>query len=113
MITTILLFFTEQGGITKNILGFIGDPVIVMLIAILVATFTLGINMGKSMKSIMGIYGEATKDVALILLIISGAGILKQVLLDSGVSGQIAGALQQINIQPLVLGWLIAAVLRL
>lgn len=113
MVTTILLFFTEQGGTTKNILTFLGDPVIVMLIAILVATFTLGINMGKSMKSITAIYSEATKDVALILLIISGAGILKQVLLDSGVSDQIAGALQTWNMPPLILGWLIAAVLRL
>src|SRR5687768_6109799 len=41
MITTILLFFTTQDGTTKNVLTFIGDPVIVMLIAILVATFTL------------------------------------------------------------------------
>ena len=113
MITTILLFFTGQGSIAKKILGFLGDPIIVMLIAILVATFTLGINMGKSMKSIMTIYSEATKDVALILLIISGAGILKQVLLDSGVSDQIAGALQTWKMPPLILGWLIAAVLRL
>ncbi len=113
MTTTILLFIYKEEGTTKNILSFLGDPVVVMLAAVAVATFTLGINMGKSMKSIMSIYGDATKDVALILLIISGAGILKQVLLDSGVSGQIAGALQQINIQPLILGWLIAAVLRL
>lgn len=113
MITTVLLFSTEQAGTSKNILVFLSDPVIVMLIAVVFATYSLGINMGKSMKSIMNIYGEATKDVALILLIISGAGILKQVLLDSGVSGQIAGALQTWNMPPLILGWLIAAVLRL
>jgi Gnt-I system high-affinity gluconate transporter len=113
MITTILIFSTEQTGTSKNILVFLSDPVIVMLIAVAFATYSLGINMGKSMKSIMNIYGDATKDVALILLIISGAGILKQVLLDSGVSGQIAGALQTWNMPPLILGWLIAAVLRL
>lgn len=113
MVTTTLLFIYKEEGTAKNVLTFIGDPVVVMLAAVSVATFSLGIFMGKTMKSIMSIYGEATKDVALILLIISGAGILKQVLLDSGVSGQIAAALQQINIQPLILGWLIAAVLRL
>jgi Gnt-I system high-affinity gluconate transporter len=113
MITTILLFVYKEESTTKNIITFIGDPVVVMLAAVGVATFSLGINMGKSMKHVMGVYAEATKDVALILLIISGAGILKQVLLDSGVSGQIASALQQINMQPLILGWLIAAVLRL
>ena len=113
MITTTLLFVYKEDGTVKNVLTFIADPVVVMLAAVSVATFSLGINMGRTMKSIMSIYGDATKDVALILLIISGAGILKQVLLDSGVSGQIAAALQQINIQPLILGWLIAAVLRL
>lgn len=113
MITTTLLFFYTEEGIAKNVISFIGDPVVVMLAAVAVATFSLGINMGKSMKSVMSIYGEATKDVALILLIISGAGIFKQVLLDSGVSEQIAGALQTFNVHPLVLGWLIAAALRL
>jgi Gnt-I system high-affinity gluconate transporter len=113
MITTTLLFFYTGDGIAKNVITFIGDPVIVMLAAVGVATFTLGTGMGKSMKSVMSIYAEATKDVALILLIISGAGIFKQVLLDSGVSEQIAGALQTFNVHPLILGWLIAAVLRL
>lgn len=113
MITTILLYATKQGPVAQNILGFLGDPVIVMLLAVSVATFTLGTGMGKSMKKVMSIYGEATKDVALILLIISGAGILKQVLLDSGVSDQIASALQTWDMPPLILGWLIAAVLRL
>jgi Gnt-I system high-affinity gluconate transporter len=113
MITTTLLFFYTEDGVAKNVITFIGDPVIVMLAAVGVATFTLGIGMGRNMKSIMGIYAEATKDVALILLIISGAGIFKQVLLDSGVSEQIAGALQTFNVHPLILGWLIAAVLRL
>ena len=112
-ITTSLLFIYKEDSIEKNVITFIGDPVIVMLAAVGIATFTLGINMGKSMKSVMKVYAEATKDVALILLIISGAGIFKQVLLDSGVSGQIAGALQAFNVHPLILGWLIAAALRL
>jgi Gnt-I system high-affinity gluconate transporter len=112
-ITTSLLFIYKEDSIEKNVITFIGDPVIVMLAAVGIATFTLGINMGKSMKSVMKVYAEATKDVALILLIISGAGIFKQVLLDSGVSGQIAGALQTFNVHPLILGWLIAAALRL
>lgn len=113
MITTTLLFFYTEDSVAKNVVTFIGDPVIVMLAAVGVATFTLGIGLGRNMKSIMSIYADATKDVALILLIISGAGIFKQVLLDSGVSEQIAGALQTFNVHPLILGWLIAAVLRL
>jgi Gnt-I system high-affinity gluconate transporter len=47
------------------------------------------------------------------LLIIGSAGALKQVLIDSGVSQQIAAQLDGINIQPLILAWLIAATIRI
>jgi Gnt-I system high-affinity gluconate transporter len=84
-----------------------------MLLALLTATYTLGIHHGKTIKEVMSIYGEAVKDVAMILLIISGSGALKQVLADSGVSQEIAGVLKGWNIHALVLGWLIAALIRI
>jgi Gnt-I system high-affinity gluconate transporter len=46
------------------------------------------------------------------LLIVAGAGALKQVFTESGVSSQIAAMLQDWTINPLVLGWLIAAIIR-
>jgi Gnt-I system high-affinity gluconate transporter len=64
------------------------------------------------MKKIMRIYEEAVKDVALILLIVAGAGALKEVFSDSGVSREIAAHLQNWPIHPLVLGWLMAAIIR-
>ena len=64
------------------------------------------------MKRVMIIYGEAVKEIAMILLIIAGAGALKQILIDSGVSNQIAGLLQNISLSPLFLGWLTAAIIR-
>ena len=111
-LTTLLPVLIKGGPLTKQFFAFIGDPTIVMTIAVITATFTLGINMGKSMKAIMDIYGEAVKDIAMILLIVAGAGVLKQVFIDSGVSEAIANAVQKIDIHPLVLGWLIAAIIR-
>jgi Gnt-I system high-affinity gluconate transporter len=61
----------------------------------------------------MGVYSDAVKDVTMILLIIGGAGILKQVLVDSGVSNDIAVLLQGLSINPLILGWLIAGIIRI
>lgn len=92
--------------------AFVGSPTIVMLVALITATFTLGIFQGKKMAEVMNIYTEAIKDVALILLIIGGSGALKQVLIDSGVNDQIAMLLKNLAIQPLFLGWLIAAIIR-
>lgn len=101
----------NNSGFNKSI-AFIGDPSIVMLIALLVGTYTLGLKQGKSMSQLGAIYGDAIKDISLILLIIGGSGAFKQVLTDSGVSNQIADGLKALNLQPLLLGWLIAAIIR-
>jgi Gnt-I system high-affinity gluconate transporter len=111
-LTTLLPLVMPLQGNMAAIFSFIAEPSIVMLIALCFATFTLGTGSGMSMHKIMGIYVEAVKDVSIILLIVSGAGALKQVFTESGVSSQIAAMLQDWTINPLVLGWLIAAIIR-
>ncbi|WP_228084867.1 gluconate:H+ symporter [Mucilaginibacter sp. JRF] len=93
-------------------LTLIGDPSVVMLITLGVASYFLGTAQGRSMSELNTIYTDAVKDVALILLIIGGSGAFKQVLTDSGVDKQIGHALQQLPLDPLILGWLIAAIIR-
>jgi Gnt-I system high-affinity gluconate transporter len=44
---------------------------------------------------------------------VAGAGVLKQVFTDSGVSNTIANSIQNWHVHPLVLGWLIAGVIRI
>ncbi len=113
MVTTLLPFMFSLSAGIKQVVSFFADPAIVMLISLAVATYTLGIKRGKSMKEVMSIYAEAVKEIAMILLIIGSAGALKQVLTDSGISDQIAGQLNGFHIQPLILAWLIAAVIRI
>ena len=112
VLTTIIPMVIPLEGSVKDFMHFISEPSIVMLIALCYATFALGVNSKRSMSEVMKIYVEAVKDVAIILLIVAGAGALKQVFTDSGVSAQIAGMLKSWTIHPLVLGWLIAAVIR-
>lgn len=104
---------SNNKGSLQKLVAFIGDPSIVMLIALIVATFTLGIGQRKTMGQLAGIYTDAVKDIALILLIIGGSGAFKQVLTDSGVSDQIGALLRSLPVQPLILGWLIAAIIRI
>lgn len=91
----------------------IGDPSIIMLLSLIICTYTLGLRTGKSMKVIMADYAIAIKDVALILLIIGGAGSLKEVMMVSGVSQTIVECLIKIDIHPYLLAWLIAALIRI
>ncbi|WP_116771184.1 gluconate:H+ symporter [Maribacter litoralis] len=95
-----------------KILVFMGNPAIAMLIAVLVAIYTLGLGRGKSMKDVMDSVGSAITGITMVLLIIAGSGALKQVLIDSGVSEYIGGILEQSSISPLILAWLIATVIR-
>ncbi|HLT82346.1 MAG TPA: gluconate:H+ symporter [Cyclobacteriaceae bacterium] len=111
-LTTLAAPLIPESGTFSNVVRFFSEPDIVMLVSLLFATYTLGIRSGMSMARITSIYGEAVKDISLILLIIAGAGALKQIMVDSGVSTEIAGLLQDLDMDPLVLGWLIAATIR-
>lgn len=112
-ITTVLNFFVSSDSGFKNITQFFSDSSIVMLISLGVATYTLGLRRGLNMKYIMGIYSDAVTDVLMIILIIGGAGALKETFVFSGVSNEIGGALDNLNMHPLILGWLIAGVIRI
>jgi Gnt-I system high-affinity gluconate transporter len=111
-VSTVLPLFDFRDPYIQKMIALFSDPVIVILIALLLATYTLGIAMGLSMQKIMNFYGDAVKDIAVILLIVAGAGALKQVFLDSGVSAAIAEKFKSLPVNPLVLGWLIAAIIR-
>src|SRR5690606_22400436 len=111
-LTTLAAPFVPESGSFANGVRFFSEPDIVMLLALLYATWSLGIRSGMSMERITAIYGEAVKDISLILLIIAGAGALKQIMVDSGVSTEIAGLVRDLDLDPLVLGWLIAATIR-
>jgi Gnt-I system high-affinity gluconate transporter len=99
-------------GPLAPLLVLLAEPAVVMLLSVLVATATLGLARGRSLSQVMEGYGLAIKDIAAILLIIAGAGALKQVLVGSGASKEIAAGLQGTGLPPLVLGWLLAALIR-
>lgn len=113
IITTLLSRLFAGNTETKNFLSFVAEPNVAMSLTILIATYTLGVQQGKKLSHVMAVYSEAVKDIAMILLIIGSAGILKQIFIDSGVGDDIAGEFNRLNLPPLLLAWIITAVLRL
>ena len=91
---------------------FLGNPVMAMLLAVLLAIYTLGIRQGRKMKEVMDTVVEGVVGITMILLVIGGAGALKQILIDSGVSDYIAGLLENSSFSPIILAWLIATAIR-
>jgi Gnt-I system high-affinity gluconate transporter len=94
-------------------IAFIGEPSMVMLISLLAATVILGIAQKTPLKVLMHDYNEAIKDVSVIILIMAGAGTLKQIILDGGVVSDIEAMVNMLDVNPLILGWLIAVIIRL
>ncbi|MFN8355163.1 MAG: gluconate:H+ symporter [Spirosomataceae bacterium] len=104
-------WFSED-SVLYLLLSLISDPYIAMLISLLAAIYFLGLKRGQTMKFTMKQIEDAFKVVAGIMLIIGGAGALKQVLEDGGVSKYIAEQLGGMALSPLILGWGIAAIVR-
>ena len=93
-------------------LALLAEPLVALLLSVAIATHSLGIARGRTTAQVMDSYQVAVKDIAAILLIIGGAGVLKQALVTSGASQEIAASLRGIGLPPLVLGWLLAALIR-
>lgn len=109
---TIFNTILPQKNSFSNVVHIIGDPSIALLISLLVSLYTLGIRQGKSIMQVMGPIGDSVKEVSTILLIIAGAGALKQILLDTGMSSALIEPLKHLSLHPLLLAWGIAAILR-
>lgn len=111
-VASLINVFLPDSSPIKPVITFVGDPVIALLVAVLVAIFTLGLNRGKTMPEVMQVISNSITGIAMILLIIGGGGALKQVLVDSGVGTYIADLGKESNFSPLVLAWSISALLR-
>jgi Gnt-I system high-affinity gluconate transporter len=96
----------------KPLFTLLAEPYIGMLLSVLVAIYALGIRRGQTMKAITKDLEDSIKAVSPILLVIAGAGALKQIFADSGTSQYIGSLLSGLSIPPLLLGWGIAAFIR-
>jgi GntP family gluconate:H+ symporter len=92
---------------------FAGDPVVAMLIAVLVSFYTLGIARGFSRRQILGFCNTSLLDIGGVLLIVGAGGGFSYVLIASGVNEAVKELAEGLLVPPLVLAWLIAAVVRI
>ncbi|HBF76082.1 MAG TPA: gluconate permease, partial [Lactobacillus sp.] len=103
---------TKNPTMLDQIVAFIGDPAIAMLISLLFAMWSMGWARKRATKDIMETVENAVKSIAMLLLVIGGGGAFKQVLIDGGVGNEVAKIFTHSSISPLILGWLVAVVLR-
>ncbi|WP_028775677.1 GntP family permease [Shimazuella kribbensis] len=116
-IATIITLLQKTMGFADNsflaIIRFIGDASISMLISILVAIYTMGLARNIPIKTVMQSCTTAITQIGMMLLIIGGGGAFKQVLIDGGVGDYVAELFKGTTLSPVLLAWIIAAILRI
>jgi GntP family gluconate:H+ symporter len=103
----------DEGGALRTALDAIGTPLFALLVAVVVAMFTLGLSAGFGRAKISAIVAESLPPIASVLLIVGAGGGFKQTLIDAGVGKAITQAANGANMSALLLGWLVAVGIRL
>jgi len=109
---TILRMVMPVDSLPVKVFTVLGDPSIALLLTLGYAVYALVLKRGKKLDACMITMGEAIKDISLILLIIAGAGALKQVLTESGTAAQLTTLMRGMHLHPLLAAWIIAAFIR-
>ncbi|BCF98383.1 gluconate permease [Paraburkholderia sp. PGU19] len=97
----------------NDLLKFIGTSDVALLIAVLVSFWTFGASRGFNREQIQKFCGECLAPIAGITLIVGAGGGFGRVLMDSGISKQIVETATSAHLSPLLLGWFVAALIRL
>lgn len=102
-----------EGTMTAEVVKFLCDPTFALFAALVAGWYLLGIRQGKTMKDIMVSMENSAKSIVMVILIISGGGAFKQVLFDSGIAEYVKEVTMNLNFNPIIMAWTVAALLRL
>ncbi|WDZ94675.1 GntP family permease [Herbaspirillum sp. WKF16] len=105
------LFFAPK-SFANDFLRLIGNSVIALLIATLVSFWTFGKARGFGADQILKFTNECLAPIASITLVVGAGAGFGRILMDGGVSKAIVGIATDAHLSPLLLGWFVAALIR-
>lgn len=112
-VPTVALSLNSLPTYLKDILTIISNPVTALIISLLIAIWKLMTVKHLRISSIAPLLSQSIKTIAVVLLINGAAGGLKQVLVDSKVTDEIVQITSGMNISPILISFLVAAILRI
>jgi gluconate:H+ symporter, GntP family len=103
----------DKSAPLRPALDFIGDPVFALLAAVLLAMVTFGTQVGFSLPVLSKKIGASLLPIVGVMLIVGAGGGFKQALVDGGTGLAIAKIALAAGLSTLVLGWIVAVLIRL
>ena len=113
MLLAALVQSAVADGVIKRWVMFAGSPLMAMLLATLLALYTFGRSCGFDRDRVLRFAEESLPPIASVLLVVGAGGGFGRVLVSAGVDKAIAQVAGGFHMSPLLLGWVIAALLRL
>ena len=116
LLSTFIKFGIEKNivaaGLFTEILVFIGHPFCALIIATLLSII-LCLKRKFSKEAILELSTKALGPAGIIILVTGAGGVLKQILVDSGIGKTLAESIAGSSIPVIVLAWVLAAVVRI
>ncbi|WP_213815717.1 gluconate:H+ symporter [Glaciihabitans sp. dw_435] len=113
IIGTIGLDVTPKGSFLVPFFETIGNPVLSLTFAVILAFIVLGRGSGFTLVDIQAIVRSSIVPIVSLLLIIGAGGGLKTILTAIGLSDIISGAAQTWAIPAVLFAWIVAAIFRI
>lgn len=104
--------FAAPGTAVHGALKLIGNSVVALLLAVLLSFWTFGFARGFDRETILRFCNECLGPTAGITLIVGAGAGFGRILMDGGVSDAIIAQAGTVHVPVLLLGWLVAAMLR-
>ncbi|MER5443380.1 gluconate:H+ symporter [Streptomyces sp. NPDC002790] len=102
----------DPDAMVQRVFDVIGNPMMALLVAVVVAMFTLGRPAGFTKGKVLSTTEKSLGPIAGVLLIVGAGGGFKGTLVDSGVGEMIMEISKDWGLPTLLLAWLIAVVIR-
>lgn len=100
-------------GSMRRAIAFVGSPLVAMMVATILAFVTFGRSCGFTRVRLLNFAEQSLPPIAGVLLVVGAGGGFGRVLVTAHVDTAIAQAMGGLQLSPLVMGWVIAALLRL
>lgn len=107
------IFIDDKAARLRQVLDVLGTPLVALLIAVVVAMFTLGRGAGMTAKEISKCIESSLPGIAGMLLIVAAGGGFKQVLVDTGIGTLLAEWAKGAHVSVLLLAWVLSVLIRL
>ena len=112
LISTAAELILPKGDHLRESLSFIGGPFMALLIAVVFASWSLGLRCGYTGSQVLKFTEVAVASIGMTLVVIGAGGGFARVLRDSGVAESIGHFGASAKLSPLLFGWVISAFIR-